>query len=69
MLDALCWSCPHMVPHAARPFDNLRCLLVLQLGSRHPTEGGYPLRPELMESTFLLYSATHDPRLLKVSVV
>lgn len=25
---------------------------------------GYPLRPELMESTYLLYTATRDPRLL-----
>ena len=27
---------------------------------------GYPLRPELMESTFLLHAATGDPRLLSV---
>jgi hypothetical protein len=27
---------------------------------------GYPLRPELMESTFLLHSATGDPSLLAV---
>ena len=27
---------------------------------------GYPLRPELMESTYLLYAATRDPSLLEV---
>jgi hypothetical protein len=27
---------------------------------------GYPLRPELMESTFMLHAATGDPHLLSV---
>ncbi len=27
---------------------------------------GYPLRPELMESTYLLYAVTRDPTLLEV---
>lgn len=27
---------------------------------------GYPLRPELMESTYLMYCATRDPALLQV---
>lgn len=35
---------------------------------RHPQESGYPLRPELIESTFLLYSVTHDPQYLEVSL-
>ncbi|KAL4855837.1 Alpha-mannosidase I [Chlorella vulgaris] len=36
------------------------------LDHAHPRENGYPLRPELMESTFLLHSATRDPSLLAV---
>jgi hypothetical protein len=36
----------------------------LGMDNRHPTETGYPLRPELMESTFLLHTATRNPRLL-----
>ena len=38
----------------------------------HSEEGGdalmqgYPLRPELMESTYLLFAATRDPSLLEV---
>ena len=27
---------------------------------------GYPLRPEMMESTYLMYCATGDPALLQV---
>ncbi|EFN53006.1 hypothetical protein CHLNCDRAFT_7049, partial [Chlorella variabilis] len=34
--------------------------------NRHPTETGYPLRPELMESTFLLHAASGDERLLGI---
>ena len=29
---------------------------------------GYPLRPELMESTYLVYCATRDPALLQVCI-
>ncbi|KAL4439416.1 hypothetical protein ABPG77_008745 [Micractinium sp. CCAP 211/92] len=38
----------------------------VSLENRHPTESGYPLRPELMESTYLLHAAAGDPRLLAV---
>eukprot|EP00210_Caulerpa_lentillifera_P000610 g591.t1 len=34
---------------------------------RNPGEKGYPLRPELIESTFLIYSTTKDPHYLQVS--
>ncbi|KAK9830164.1 hypothetical protein WJX72_010087 [[Myrmecia] bisecta] len=33
---------------------------------RHPLQKGYPLRPELMESTYLLHAATGDPAYLAV---
>ncbi|KAL3161638.1 hypothetical protein ABBQ32_010493 [Trebouxia sp. C0010 RCD-2024] len=33
---------------------------------RHPLQKGYPLRPELMESTYFLHSVTQDPALLQV---
>jgi hypothetical protein len=34
--------------------------------ARVPPRAGYPLRPELMESTFLLYTATGSPGMLRV---
>lgn len=40
----------------------------LQLQQFHPTMTSYPLRPELAESTFLLYGATKDPTLLATAV-
>eukprot|EP00210_Caulerpa_lentillifera_P000597 g578.t1 len=36
---------------------------------RHPEQSGYPLRPELIESTYLLYSATKDPHYLELGRV
>lgn len=32
----------------------------------HPQGRGYPLRPELMESTYMLHSVTEDPYFLQV---
>ncbi|KAH7433252.1 hypothetical protein KP509_07G061600 [Ceratopteris richardii] len=39
---------------------------LLDIGSIHPTESYYPLRPELAESTLYLYQATKDPWYLDV---
>ena len=39
--------------------------LSAQQGACAPVTQGYPLRPELMESTFLLHAATRDARLLR----
>lgn len=39
-----------------------------QLGIVHPTLNGYPLRPELAESTYLLYAATRDPEILTTAI-
>jgi mannosidase alpha-like ER degradation enhancer 2 len=33
----------------------------------HAGQASYPLRPELAESTYILYVATQDPAYLKVS--
>eukprot|EP00951_Prasinocladus_malaysianus_P005245 scaffold37258_cov47-Prasinocladus_malaysianus.AAC.2 len=42
-------------------------LFDLGIANRHPMEKGYPLRPELIESTYLLHSETGDPRYLEVA--
>ncbi|DBB03198.1 TPA: hypothetical protein ACH3X1_000010 [Trebouxia sp. C0004] len=47
-------------------FDGLPDLFDMAASQRHPLQKGYPLRPELMESTYLLYAATRDPTLLEV---
>ena len=49
---------------AWRRFGWIPEMLHWQLSHAHPTVGGYPLRPELVESTYLLYAATRDPGLL-----
>lgn len=35
------------------------------LQSAHPSEVAHPLRPELIESTYLLHAATGDPWYLR----
>ncbi|KAL0022767.1 hypothetical protein WJX79_002551 [Trebouxia sp. C0005] len=52
--------------YAWTQFDGLPDLFDMSASERHPLQKGYPLRPELMESTYLLYAATRDPTLLEV---
>lgn len=33
---------------------------------RHPEQKGYPLRPELIESTYILHALTGNPHYLEV---
>ncbi|GMH33547.1 hypothetical protein BSKO_01381 [Bryopsis sp. KO-2023] len=47
-------------------FGGLPELFTIDGARRHPQETGYPLRPELIESTYLLHSATRDPHYLEV---
>eukprot|EP00884_Botryococcus_braunii_P011977 jgi/Botrbrau1/20780/Bobra.0156s0011.2 len=47
-------------------FAGLPELFDVSITQRHPIQRGYPLRPELMESTYLLYSATQSPVYLQV---
>lgn len=39
----------------------------LNLVHQHPSMVGYPLRPEMIESAFMLYSATNDHKYLKIA--
>lgn len=49
-----------------RTFAALPEMFSIDGSRRHPTQTGYPLRPELIESNFYLYSATEDPFYLQV---
>eukprot|EP00873_Tetraselmis_striata_P000992 jgi/Tetstr1/421256/TSEL_012260.t1 len=42
-------------------------LFDVSLSSRHPIEKGYPLRPELIESTYLLHAETGEPYFMEVA--
>uniref|UniRef100_A0A061R9P2 alpha-1,2-Mannosidase n=2 Tax=Tetraselmis sp. GSL018 TaxID=582737 RepID=A0A061R9P2_9CHLO len=52
---------------AWRRFGWLPELFDLGLTRRHPVEKGYPLRPELIESTYLLHVETGDPRYVELA--
>ncbi|KAJ3694899.1 hypothetical protein LUZ60_000276 [Juncus effusus] len=52
--------------HVWEKFGVLPERYLLDHDTIHPTEKYYPLRPELVESTFYLYQATKDPWYLEV---
>ena len=47
----------HLHAHLEHARDHSPCIY----GLMQPGQRGYPLRPELIESTYWLYKATRDP--------
>jgi hypothetical protein len=53
--------------HVLTTYELLPCMHGMSSLQVHPTEVAYPLRPEVVESAFVLWAASQEPRYLRTA--